>query len=407
MSDARSGPRRARPEPAVVGGGPEDAAGVADLYRCVYSIGAVSAESLYPFPQVMDRAWLARALANPRYAFVLARDGERYAGAIATRFRRVPGARPHAEVFGLVVAPDYRRMGLGGRLLEGLHRRIASRAEIATGEMRAGPQPAARTVRKSFFEALGFAPFSHRMVDGWESMTVIGWMAGSAVAERSRAGACTAAVHALAETVLSPLGLEPLAPRSAVGCGAEGGRPLPRELSGETRGRVARLLRSGHDFLLEPSGLPALDRGLARSSRRWFATDDPPALLSLAENSHDAKFELGPCSAATPAACHALIGALVNRILEERGAEPCTLVAQVPAPAWQTQELLEALGFAPAAYLPAAHPMGDRRVDVVQYVRLHACDMALLRRTVQNLAWTQARRIARHVGVLLGSPLRD
>ena len=105
------------------------------------------------FSEPWSERSIASEITNPLSAWIVAVDGDRVVGYVGSQ--AVP---PEADVMNLAVLPDYRRQGIGQRLIDLLIERLhADGISSLTLEVRVSNQPAI-----SLYEKLGFAVVGRR-----------------------------------------------------------------------------------------------------------------------------------------------------------------------------------------------------------------------------------------------------
>jgi hypothetical protein len=390
-----------------------DASRISAFYAACYaSNDGRAATDNYPFPQVLQPDWVDAMLATKMIRWVLAETTEERTVGAAGILKGV-GSRADgiAECFGLVVDSEYRGCGLGRGVLDRVREITLREATVALGQMRTVDPAAAQVVERATFVPIGFEPFVHRMLAGDESMVAVAMLPAAALARRICQGQTTPAVRALAQTVLEPLLVAPLA-------SVPGTSPSPRRF-GEHLRLMEVYEELGTDLLQQlPTSEPRtprfvdlrrmdeLGREEARRKQRYFAAlagDDVVGCIQAAHNRHDRHFRIEAMASTPREAQPEMLRRLIELVDLESNGEPHVIVADLVATRIAQQRALEAVGFVPTSYCPALIAVGRRRLDVVQYTRLFGYTVSSSIGFLDGMRWATAKRLVRHVTTALAT----
>jgi len=137
----------------------EHAPEIAALYRAVYADKRPDdAVDHYPFPQFMNEVWLRSTIAGRTFRWLVATgDGTVVGSAVGVRLPEATSTGL-AETCGVVVRPDFRRRGIGARLLTALERLIEGDFCLALAETRTADNGGWELFRRAGYVPLGFEP---------------------------------------------------------------------------------------------------------------------------------------------------------------------------------------------------------------------------------------------------------
>jgi hypothetical protein len=385
---------------------PTDAVRISRFYaECYASSDGRTASDNYPFPQVLHPDWVEAMLTTRMIRWVLAEAGARTVGAaglLKGLGRRADGI---VECFGLVVDPSYRGYGLGTGVLDLLNELVRGEATVALGQMRTVDPAAAQVVERAGFIPIGFEPFVHRMLAGEESMVAVAMLPPGALKRRALTGQTTATVRRLAEIVLEPLGCPSLeVSRETVRASRRFRKRLRlQEVYAEIGAYLLAQLPTSQPRVprfVDLRRMDELGREHSRRKDRFFVAlrgDDVIGCIQVAHNRHDRHFRIDAMASHPREAQPTMLQLLIELVAEESEGQPHAIVADLIASRVTQQCALEAAGFVPTSYHPALIALGKRRLDVVQYTRLQGYAVSRSSECLDDMRWSTAERLVRHV----------
>lgn len=391
----------------IVPASASDAEAMAALYREVYPAAPGHAVGHgYPFPQYMNRDWLAKCLEGDDFYWLVAKRDDNLLGCLgaATDIGALRGDDRVAEFTGLIVREEWRRLGIGQSLLKAMCDALEDRVEFMLAETRTGNLGGWKGTLKAGFIPLGFEPLAHNMLGRHEPMIMMGRVSPSAIRLRRLDYQTSPTAHRLGSRCLraprlpmpSCIGVMPV-PAESVSLLSKSGGSGP----GDAPHSPAFAPGSGHDALfvdqtessfpdadwIDPtdpqdhsSGVLNLRRikgsnlGEVRFLEKHFVGRARNRVLGVARVSVDLLdrrarvIHLQVRSQGLQAPFLMKIVHQLNAELARHGLAVIVVDVRADFPALHAS--LEALGFFPTVYYPALIAGECGRVDAVQFTRI-------------------------------------
>ena len=190
---------------------PRDAEQICSLYLTAYAPSSgEDPRNFYPFPQFMDPVWLSARLTRRSGLWFVADISGQIVGVVGARTTVGKPPDKLSEYFGLVVARDFQRRGIGTKLFWALCVQLQETSDFMLAETRTAEPGGWLTVTRQGFKPIGFEPFAHTTPAGSEAMLPLAKLSDQAVTTRRSDGTCSPSVRRLAEVVLKSWGGSPL-----------------------------------------------------------------------------------------------------------------------------------------------------------------------------------------------------
>ena len=406
---------------------PADASLIAGLYRDAYTPpSGGNAREHYPFPQFLNKDWVSEAVARANVCWMVAQVDERIVGSAGALRNIGSDADRVAEVYGIVVAPQFRGQRIGRGLLDELCRELADHPQFVLCESRTAVPAGWRVARTCGFRPLGFEPFAHATPAGPEAMLLTGKVAESALAARTLVPRLTEASRRIAAEILTESCFRGASDGIAQACcerqpyrhGSVKDSACQNEKAVAAGSRVSAIrddmsgprIAAGlaHEGLHD-SGIVGLrrlegeDPDGRRYDRQYYVARDgsrPVATLLVVLDRVDHRARILEMRTFDGRGRAELL-AFVFASLEAKSRDTrLSVVVDVCADAVDLQETLEQLGCLPTVYYPSLVAKGNERVDAVQYTRLFNADFAESLRYAAEVDWLEAQQVVRRVSRL-------
>jgi N-acetylglutamate synthase-like GNAT family acetyltransferase len=329
----------------------------------------------YAIPEFYDPAWVKRGVYSDHILWLVAEEDGQILGSGACILNYGDYNDQIGEIGRLVVHPAAGGRGLGRALLSALVDASDERVEFAFAEARTVHPKTQRIDDRIGLVPLGFLPMYYLMT--WrESLVLSGQLFGQARALRHpEAIEVVPAVQPLAALSLGNLDL-PAGVKVR-----ENARAYPLDaaltVAPLTGAALVRLLRMEHGRVFEPEvfGSMQIDQGLsqlrARKTDYLVAADGDRTLgaVGYMVDERNRSVRLTELIAADEAVKGSLLRHAVETAEHQHAAE--LIKCDVSAASPRAQETLLALGFLPAAYVPAMVFHHTARWDVVRMIKLN------------------------------------
>jgi hypothetical protein len=316
--------------------------------------------------------------------------------------RNIGGPRDRvAEVFGIVVDDDFRRLGIGTGLLEGLVVQLGDSADFILCEARTADAGGWMVARSAGFVPVGFEAYAHAMPVGFESMVLAArgrWLTGPRPAPQPR---LPGPASRLADVVL---GGSPAADSLSAAAARQPSPQLGADLTirrDDAAGRAwfdANVAAGGHrSGILDLHPIVGRDRQGVRYDNGYFigeAGSSPLACLKLTWDRTDQRARILGLRTRSGVLPGAVLNGAVRELDRLASPGPLTILVTLRADASELQPALEGLDFRPTAYLPG---LLSGPADAVQYTRLRGRSWRDSTAGVTALAWPEARQVIRQV----------
>jgi len=400
---------------------PRDAEQICSLYLTAYAPSSgEDPRNFYPFPQFMDPEWLSARITRRSGLWLVADISGEIVGVVGARSNVGKPPDKLSEYFGLVVAHDFQRRGIGTKLFWALCTQLQETSDFMLAETRTAQPGGWLTVTRQGFKPIGFEPFAHTTPAGSEAMLPLAMLSDQAITTRCMDGTCSPSVRRLADVVLKSWDGKPLSsettPALTVDKTAFGERqPIrtnvsPRmvsfkrdirnHLKSQTGRNPKNAQRLGVDNNYGSSGssihlkhINAHNVDSNRFAKRSVIIESTHDLISISQLVYDARDKRATVNYLYTFD-HELQGIAINEVLEisTRLAEhhPYSMVIDVRADNAMVHATLEHLGFFPTVYYPSFIAGRHGRLDAVQFTYIHMHDFEDSLANVVDLNWGAA-----------------
>jgi GNAT superfamily N-acetyltransferase len=347
---------------------PSDVTAIRDLFFACYG-------SEYPHPEFYELEALTRLVYSDNQLLLVAEDTETHEIlGTASVILEIGALSDLVGEFGrLVVHPEARHRGAGGKLMTERLRRVRDRLHVGLVEARVAHPFSLRISEAHGFTPVGFLPLKmqlHRR----ESLCLLAQHFGDARALRRNHPRVIPEVYALSQLALehSEMPFDAIVDEASPAYHAAEGLTL-REMTSEGYSTLLRIER-GRVRHREIFGPLQLHYGLfklrAQRSHYLLAVDHERIVGAIGWNEDpiDRTIRIFEVIALDGPIARFLLASLEQTSREQ--ARVSLIEVDVSAHAPQTQRTLLELGFLPAAYVPAMVFSEVERLDVVKMVRL-------------------------------------
>jgi GNAT superfamily N-acetyltransferase len=350
---------------------PSDVAAIRDLFYACYG-------SDYPHPQFYELEALTRLVYSDNQLLLVAEDTETHELlGTASVILEIGALSDLVGEFGrLVVHPETRRRGAGGRLMTERLTRVRDRLHVGLVEARVAHPFSVRISEAHGFAPVGFLPLK-MLLRGRESLCLLAQHFGDARALRRNHPRVIPEAYALSHLALEhcEFPFDAIVDEDSQAYPAAEGLTL-RELTSQGYSTLLRIER-GRVRHREIFGPLRLHYGLfklrAERSHYLLAVDHHARIVGAVgwnEDPIDHTVRIFEVIAIDGSIARFLLASLEQTSREE--GRLSLIEVDVSAHAPQMQRTLLELGFLPAAYVPAMVFSEVERLDVVKMVRLFA-----------------------------------
>jgi L-amino acid N-acyltransferase YncA len=385
---------------------PGDARLITQLYEEAYRpTDGGSAREHYPFPQILDVDRVAHAVKHQGVYWVVAAESGRVLGSAAA-LKNIGTAKDRvAEVFGIVVAADARKQGIGGSMLRYLRKALEDQASFILCESRTAVSAGWKVPKANGFLPMGFEPFAHATPAGMEPMLLTGWLPQASLRQRMTRGPLPCSAAGIAKTVLEQWGLNNGSHKGRAAFTPNNPPGGLRASRGDAEGE--RFLDRFKDEQRHCSGVVGLRRLEGqdihgdRYDRRYFVVstgrDGVVAAAKVVIDWTDQRARILHLQTRIAGLQNALFTAILEDLQQVGTRELISIAVDVRADQTHLHAGLAALGFRPTVFYPALVEGAGKRWDALQYTRILKRPMTETIACMESIEWPMANRIVRKV----------